>query len=92
MSKVEIKLNLPGINKIMKSEGIQSKLSQAAHAVANIAGPEYAAEDPRTIRWIGIVNVHPASKSAAHDNFENNTLLKALQAAGLSLTKRFTKR
>lgn len=88
MSKVEIKLNLPGINKIMKSEGIQSKLSQAAQAVANIAGPEYAAEDPRAIRWIGIVNVHPASKNAAHDNFENNTLLKALQAAGLPLTKR----
>ena len=88
MGKVEIKLNLPGINKIMKSEGIQSKLSQAAKAVANIAGPEYAAEDPRVIRWIGIVNVHPASKNAAHDNFENNTLLKALQAAGLPLTKR----
>ena len=88
MSKVEIKINLPGINKIMKSEGIQSKLSQAAKAVANIAGPEYAAEDPRAIRWIGVVNVHPASKNAAHDNFENNTLLKALQAAGLPLTKR----
>ena len=88
MSKVEIKLNLPGINKIMKSEGIQSKLSQAAQAVANIAGPEYVAEDPRAIRWIGVVNVHPASKNAAHDNFENNTLLKALQAAGLPLTKR----
>lgn len=92
MSKVGIKLNLPGINEVMKSEGIQSKLKAAAEQVASIAssmsGDEYTAGDPRTINWIAVENVYPDSERAANDNFKNNTLLKAVQAAGLPLTKR----
>lgn len=71
----------------MKSEGIKSSLKSAADAVAANAGPGYEAEDPRTINWIGIVNVYPATKEAGHDNYANNTLLKSLGAVGLSLTK-----
>lgn len=93
MSKVGIKLNLPGINEVMKSEGIQSKLKAAAEQVASIAsamsgGDAYTAGDPRTINWIAVINVYPDSPGAANDNFKNNTLLKAVQAAGLPLTKR----
>ncbi len=88
MSKVGIKLNLPGINAIMKSPGIQSKLREAGQAVANNAGADYSAGDARLINWIAVVNVYPDSKAAANDNFKNNTLLKALQSAGLPLSKR----
>lgn len=87
MSEVKIKLNMPGINNVMKSAEIKSVLKQAADTVAGIAGDGYVAEDPRTINWIGIVNVYPKDKAAGHDNFKNNTLLKAVQAAGLPLTK-----
>lgn len=87
MSKVKIKLNLPGINQVMKSTPIKSAIKQAANAVADIAGAGYVAENPREINWIGIVNVYPENKQAGHDNFKNNTLLKAIQAAGLPLTK-----
>ena len=87
MSQVSIKLNLPGINSIMKSEGIKSVLKSVADAVAANAGDGYAAEDPRTINWIGIVNVYPETKEAGRDNYANNTLLKAVGAVGLPLTK-----
>ena len=92
MSKVGIKLNLPGINAVMKSDGMQSKLKAAAEVVASNAkgssGEEYVAGDPRAINWISIVNVYPDDKAAGRDNFKNNTLLKALQAAGLPMTKK----
>ena len=58
MSEVKIKLNMPGINNVMKSAEIKSVLKQAADTVAGIAGDGYVAEDPRTINWIGIVNVY----------------------------------
>ena len=87
MSKVGIKLNLPGINAVMKSSGIKSALKAAGDAVASTAGPDYVAEEPREINWIGIVNVYPDSKAAAHDNYENNTLIKAISSVGLQMTK-----
>ena len=64
-----------------------SALKSAADAVAANAGDGYEAEDPRSINWIGIVNVYPATKEAGHDNYQNNTLLKAVSAVGLPMTK-----
>ena len=85
--KVEIKLNLPGINNVMKSDGIQGVINSCGTAVANKAGSEYAAE-VNVGRWLAFCNVFPNSKDAAHDNFKNNSLLKALNSSGLKLTKR----
>lgn len=84
--KVEIKLNLPGINNVMKSPGIQSVLLSCGNSVANNAGAEYAA-DINVGRWIAFCNVFPNSKDAAHDNYTNNSLLKALSSSGLKLSK-----
>lgn len=64
-----------------------SALKSAGDAVASNAGPGYAAEDPRAINWIGIVNVYPETKEAGLDNYANNTLLKAVSAVGLPMTK-----
>ena len=81
MSKVRIELNLPGINEVMKSEAIRETLQQAGNKVAAAAsamdGADYAATT-QTINWIAVTNVFPNSKEAAHKNFENNTLLKAM--------------
>ena len=71
----------------MKSEGIKSHLKSAGDAVAANAGPGYVAEDPRTLNWIGILNVYPETKEAGRDNYANNTLIKAVGAVGLSLSK-----
>lgn len=86
MGKVGIKLNMPGINAVMKGDGIQSVLKAAGDSVASSAGEGYAAE-VRTINWIAVCNIYPDSKQAAKDNYKNNSLLKALSSSGLKMTK-----
>lgn len=83
---VKFKLNLPGLNELMKSPEMQNVLDEAGEKVAQIAGPDYAAS-PKTGRWIGFSNIYPNSKEAARDNYDNNTLIKALNSSGLSLKK-----
>lgn len=84
---IKFKLNLPGLNKLMKSAEMQSALLEAGQAVANSAGGDYAAE-VHVANWIAISNVYPDSRAAAHDNFKHNTLLKALGSVGLSMEKK----
>lgn len=84
---VKFKLNLPGLNELMKSQEMQNALLEAGQAVATSAGSDYAAE-VHTVNWIAISNVYPDSKRAANENFRHNTLLKALGSVGLSMEKR----
>ena len=84
---VKFKLNLPGLNELMKSQEMQNALLEAGQAVATSAGSDYAAE-VHTASWIAISNVYPDSKKAANDNFRHNTLLKALGSVGLSMDKK----
>ena len=86
MADVKFKLNLPGLNELMKSSEMQSALLEAGNAVASAAGSDYAAE-VHTANYIAISNVYPDSKAAASENFKDNTLLKAIGAAGLSMVK-----
>ena len=86
MADVKVKLNLPGLNELMKSAEISQAVLEAGQAVAQAAGADYAAE-VHTANWIAIANVYPDSKQAAHDNFKDNTLLKALGSVGLKQTK-----
>lgn len=85
-NNVKFKLNLAGLNELMKSAEMQSALLEAGNAVASSAGSDYAAE-VHVANWIAISNVYPNSKQAAHENFKDNTLLKALGSVGLSQTK-----
>lgn len=84
--KVRFKLNLKGLNELMKSAEMQSALLSAGQAVAEAAGPDYAAE-VHTANWIAISNVYPDSRRAAHENYKENTLLKAAGSVGLSMEK-----
>ena len=86
MSSVKVKLNLTGLNELMKSQEITDAVLEAGQAVAQAAGGDYSAE-VHTARWIAISNVYPDSKEAAHENFKDNTLLKAIGAVGLKQTK-----
>jgi len=82
LSKVEIELNLPGINAMMKSKEIQEALQECGERVAGTAsamdGEAYAART-HLANWIAITNVYPDSAEAARKNFQNNTLLRSLQ-------------
>lgn len=86
MGSVKFKLNLQGLNELMKSPEMQAVLDNAGEQVANAAGSDYASSG-KTGRYIGFSNVYPDSKRAAHENFTQNTLLKALQSSGLRMSK-----
>lgn len=80
----DFELNLPGLNELMKSAEMQAVLTQAGNAVASAAGSDYGVRT-HVASFVAIANVYPNSAKAAKDNFENNTLVKSLGAAGLSM-------
>lgn len=84
--KVEFQLNLPGLNELMKSEGMCKDLEEAGGTVASIAGDGYGVRVHQA-SFVAIANVYPDTAKAAKDNYENNSLVKALGASGLSMTK-----
>lgn len=86
MSKPEFKLDVAGLNELMKSAPMQAHLTQAGNAVASAAGGEYGVRT-HTASFVAIANVFPESKQAAKDTYEKNTLVKALRAAGLRMQK-----
>ena len=84
MSKVDFKLNLPGLNELMKSPEMVSVLEQAGNTVATLAGDDYGVRVHQA-SFVAIANVYPDSKAAAADNYKNNSLVRALGASGLSM-------
>ena len=83
MSKrVIFKLDIEGLNELMKSDEMQAHLEKAGEAVAKTAGTGYASS-VHVADYTAIANVWPDTPEAARDNYENNTLLKALTASGL---------
>ena len=83
---VKFKLNMSGLNELMKSGEMQSHLAQAGSAVASAAGEGYGSR-VHLADYVAIANVYPDSAEAAQDNYENNSLLKAIGAAGLHSQK-----
>lgn len=86
MANVKFELNLPGLNELMKSPEMESALDAAGAAVANAAGTDYGYRVHQA-SFVSICNVYPDSKEAAKENYEENTLLKAIGAVGLPTTK-----
>lgn len=87
MSKsVDFKLNINGLRELMKSDAMQAHLEACGRAVARSAGKEYGTR-VHTASFVSIANVYPESKKAARDVFKNNTLLKALGAVGMRMSK-----
>ena len=86
MSKSRTKLNLPGINEVMRDPEIQAACEQAAREIGSASGIETETESG-TIKYIAYANVWPATEEAAKENFENNSLIKAITSAGYRLTK-----
>lgn len=88
MSKVDFKLNLPGLNQLMRGAEMQGVLKEKgaevmsrAYSMSQIPGSEYNM-DTKPIRWIAVTNVRAGNYEARKDNYENNTLLKALRGGG----------
>ena len=84
--KVDFKLNLPGLNELMKGPAIQSVLQskgEQVEAAARGMCPE-GEYQTRTVtgRWIATTFVSAENHEAIKDGYENNTLLKALHGGG----------
>ena len=82
--KVKFKLNLAGVNELMKRPALQammqakgSEIAARATAAASTPGAEYHAET-KTINWIAVTNIKCSNSEAVYENYENNTLLKSL--------------
>lgn len=86
MSKSNVKLYLPGINEVMKDPEIVAACEQAAREIGSMSGIETDVESG-TINFIAYADVRPATDEAAKENYENNSLIKAVSAAGYRLTK-----
>ena len=86
MAKVEFKLDINGLRELMKGPEMQAVLQEAGEAVASGAGDDYGSR-VHVADYTAIANVYPDSKEAAKDNYENNTLVKALGSSGLSMRK-----
>ena len=76
MSKV-FKLNLKGLNELMKSAAMQSVLNTAASRIAGKAGEGYEIEQAHPISFVAIASVRTGDAASRRDNNKNNTLLKA---------------
>lgn len=90
MSNVEFKLNLSGLNQIMKSEEMQALLNTAANQIAEnanaLASPNiknarggYEVEPAHPINYVAIASVRAGNFEARLDNSRHNTLLKAME-------------
>ena len=86
MAKVDFELNINGLRELMKGPEMQAALQEAGDAVASSAGGDYGVR-VHVADYVAIANVFPDSQEAAKDNYENNTLLKALGSAGLKMGK-----
>ena len=91
MSKMNFKLDINGLRELMKSEEMQTVLTEAGDEVANIAsnmsdGEPYGVR-PHTASYVAIANIYPDSEAAAKMNSDMNIAVKALSSSGLSLSK-----
>ena len=78
MAKLKFKLNLSGLNELMKSAEMQGVLNDAAGQIAAQAGEGYETEQAHPIRFVAIASVNASTWEAYRDNSENNTLLTAM--------------
>lgn len=84
---VKVELNLKGLNELMKSPEMASCLQEAGERVARAAGEGYEAKTYTDTKYIAICDVSAVTDKAKKENYEKNTLLKALGSSGLPLTK-----
>lgn len=78
MAKVKIELNSQGIQELLKGAEMQSILKEYGEQKANEAGEGYSSE-VHVFQKRAVAHVFPETAKAAHDNYENNTLLKVVR-------------
>lgn len=78
MGNVTVKVNYRGVGELLNSDWAAKCCQEVAARAASRAGEGYAAAEPHKTGQRVAVNIYPATKEAAGDNYKNNTLLKAV--------------
>ena len=79
MSKFKFELNHAGVRELLKGSEMKAILADAASRKAAQAGAGYSSEVHTGERRL-YANIFPATKEAAGDNYENNTLEKVIRS------------
>lgn len=74
----KLKLNRAGVRQLLNSPEISAEVERLAAQTAQRAGAGYEAAAPHKTGQRVAVNVFPASREAALDNLDNDTLLKVV--------------
>jgi hypothetical protein len=77
---VDVKLNLRGINQLMKSDPVRSLLGELANDIARDAGNGFVARTDNAHPWIARAWVETVDYEAAREEAENKSLTRALGA------------
>lgn len=72
-----MKINLKGVNKVMRSPGVQKVVDEQAHRIKNRAGDGYEAYS-KPHRWVARAYVFTKTREAAEDQRDNYTLQRSL--------------
>lgn len=85
MAKVRFKLDIKGLNELMKGEAMQSVLDEKGAQIQARAESMASDPDARYSRdiWVGdyiaASQVRADNREALHENLKQNTLLKAVR-------------
>lgn len=76
-----VRLNLPGINKVMKSQGVADELDRRGQRIARAAGAGFVAEtDQPAHRWVARTRVRAATREARAREAREDVLKRAIDA------------
>ena len=70
-------MNSKGVQELLKSPEMQNILREDVRAIAGRAGDGYFS-DVKVHKKRAVGRAYPGTAEARHDNYENNTLLKAI--------------
>ena len=71
-------LNYEGIGELLKSDWAADCCTEVAEEIAANAGEGYEVAEPHQTGQRVAVNVYAATDEARNDNYDNNTLLRAI--------------
>lgn len=85
MGRVDVKINLAGVNALMRSAAAQREVDAAGRRIAARTGDADMEYEPgRSHPWVARGYVRTTSARAARENAKSNTLLKAVSGGGAS--------
>lgn len=77
MAKIRISLDYAGIGQLMRGEGMAAAVGEYGAAIASRAGSHYGFR-VRNTGQRQAADVYTADREGVQDNYDNNTLLRAL--------------